>query len=48
MQMKMIKIGYHRYAIKVPIEMDATLARSTTDILKMMKYIESFVGDEMY
>lgn len=37
----------HCYVIKGPIEVDATIAKLTKDILKMVKYPKPLVGDEM-
>lgn len=38
---------FHRYATKCPIKVDATLVRSTNNIIKMMKRREPCVGNEM-
>lgn len=38
---------FHRYATKDPIEVDTTLIRSTANILKMIKCLKLYIGDEI-
>lgn len=38
--LKVIWSIFYRYLIKGPIEVDATIARSTEDILKMLQHSE--------
>lgn len=38
---------FHCYTINGPIEMDATFARSTNDILKLLKHLQPSIDDEI-